>query len=277
MTSLREQIIAELHVQPVIDPEEEIRRRIDFLKDYLQVTGSHGYVLGISGGQDSTLAGRLCQLAVEELRDAHYDAEFIAIRLPYGVQADEADVQMALRFIEADRNLVINIKAATDASVAAAQESLGGTAIDDFVRGNVKARERMIAQYTVAGQYRYLVVGTDHAAESVTGFYTKFGDGGADLNPLAGLTKRQGAQILESLGAPAATWEKVPTADLEDDRPALPDETALGVRYSEIDDYLENVPDAPSAAAQKTIEKHFMRSRHKRTQPATPFDTWWRN
>lgn len=276
MTSLREQIIAQLHVQPVIDPAEEIRRRISFLKDYLQVTGSHGYVLGISGGQDSTLAGRLTQLAVEELREDNYSAEFLAIRLPYGVQSDEDDAQLALRFIQADRNLVINIKAAVDAAVHAASDCLDGTEINDFVRGNVKARERMIAQYTVAGQYRYLVVGTDHAAEAVTGFYTKFGDGGADVNPLAGLTKRQGAALLKELGAPSATWEKVPTADLEDDRPALPDETALGVSYRDIDDYLENVPGSPSPEAQATIERHFLRSRHKRTQPVTPFDTWWR-
>lgn len=276
MTSLREQIITELHVQSVIDPAQEIRRRINFLKDYLQVTGSHGFVLGISGGQDSTLAGRLTQLAVEEMRHENYAAEFIAIRLPYGVQADEDDAQRALRFIRADRNLVINIKTAVDAAVSAASTSLDGAEIDDFVRGNVKARERMIAQYTIAGQCRYLVVGTDHAAEAVTGFYTKFGDGGADLNPLAGLTKRQGAALLKELGAPPATWEKVPTADLEDNRPALPDEVALGVRYDEIDDYLENVPNSPSPEAQATIERHFLRSRHKRTQPVTPFDTWWR-
>lgn len=276
MTSLREQIIAELHVQPQIEPAEEIRRRVDFLKDYLQVTGTHGYVLGISGGQDSTLAGRLVQLAAEELRREGYQAEFIAIRLPYGVQADEDDAQRALDFIQPDRSLTINIKAAVDESVAAASASIGSAPIDDFVRGNVKARERMIAQYTVAGQYHYLVVGTDHAAEAVTGFYTKFGDGGADLNPLAGLTKRQGAQLLQELGAPSSTWEKVPTADLEDDRPELPDEEALGVRYAEIDDYLENVPDSPSEAARATIEGHFMRSRHKRTHPVTPFDTWWR-
>lgn len=143
------------------------------------------------------------------------------------------------------------------------------------MRGNVKARQRMVAQYTVAGQRHYLVVGTDHAAEAVTGFYTKFGDGGADLTPLSGLTKRQGAALLQELGAPAATWEKVPTADLEDDRPALPDETALGVTYRDIDDYLEGVAGKPSPQACGTIEAHFLRSRHKRTSPVAPYDTWW--
>lgn len=275
MSTLRDRIIAELHVQPTIDPAKEIRTRIDFLKNYARTTGSHGYVLGISGGQDSTLAGRLTQLAAEELRQENYHAEFIAMRLPYGIQADEDDAQLALRFIQPDVSLTVNIKDATDAAVAAAATALGGEDISDFVRGNVKARQLMVAQYTVAGQRHYLVVGTDHAAEAVTGFYTKFGDGGADLTPLSGLTKRQGAALLQELGAPAATWEKVPTADLEDDRPALPDETALGVTYRDIDDYLEGVAGKPSPQACGTIEAHFLRSRHKRTSPVAPYDTWW--
>ena len=92
--SLQEDIIAQLGVKPVIDPQEEIRRSIDFLKDYLQ---KHPFlktfVLGISGGQDSTLAGRLAQLAMEEMRAETGDASYqvVAVRLPYGVQADEAD------------------------------------------------------------------------------------------------------------------------------------------------------------------------------------------
>ena len=100
--SLQEDIIAQLGVKPVIDPQEEIRRSIDFLKDYLQ---KHPFlktfVLGISGGQDSTLAGRLAQLAMEEMRAETGDAsyQFVAVRLPYGVQADEADAQKALAFI----------------------------------------------------------------------------------------------------------------------------------------------------------------------------------
>ena len=83
------------------------------------------------------------------------------------------------------------------------------------------------------------VVGTDHAAEAITGFYTKYGDGGADITPLWRLDKRQGRAMLELLNAPEHLYKKVPTADLEEDRPALPDEVALGVTYNDIDDYLE--------------------------------------
>lgn len=277
MGNLRAQIIAELGVQSTIEPKPEVRRRVDFLKDYLSASPARGFVLGISGGQDSALAGRLCQLAVEELRANGADAAFIAVRLPYGVQADEADARIALRFIRPDRSVVVNIRPSANAVAAEVASALIPQRVDklrDLVRGNIKARERMVTQYAIAGQENMLVVGTDHAAEAVTGFFTKFGDGGVDITPLTGLTKRQGAALLQELGAPPSIWSKVPTADLEDDRPALPDEEALGLRYSEIDDYLEGKDVTPEVA--QRLETIFRNTRHKRTVPVTPFDTWWR-
>lgn len=273
MGTLREQIIAELGVLPEIEPKQEVRRRVDFLKDYLNSTPAKGFVLGISGGQDSALAGRLCQLAAEELRADGGEATFLAVRLPYGVQADEHDAQVALNFVDPDRCVVVNVKPGVDAVAAEVAGALDHERLRDFVRGNIKARERMVAQYALAGQENLLVVGTDHAAEAVTGFFTKFGDGGVDLTPLTGLTKRQGAALLQELGAPSSVWSKVPTADLEDDRPALPDEEALGLRYAQIDDYLEGKDVTPEVAAR--VEQVFTNTRHKRTVPVTPLDTWW--
>ncbi|ANS27423.1 NAD synthetase [Rhodococcus opacus M213] len=279
MANLRAQILEELGAQPTIDAADEIRTRVQFLKDYLLSTPARGFVLGISGGQDSTLTGRLAQLAASELRDEGHDAEFVAVRLPYGTQADESDAQIALDFIKPDRSVVVNVKPGADATAKESSEALrdiigDGGELRDFVRGNIKARERMVIQYSIAGQLGYLVVGTDHAAEAITGFFTKFGDGGVDVTPLTGLSKRQGAELLRALGAPESTWKKVPTADLEDDRPALPDEEALGVTYAQIDDYLEG-KDVPDAVAQK-LETMFLNTRHKRTVPVTPLDTWWR-
>lgn len=222
MSSLREQIITELGVLPKIEPAEEVRRRVDFLAEYLLSTPAQGFVLGISGGQDSTLTGRLCQLAAEQVRAGGGSATFVAVRLPYGVQADEHDAQIALEFIRPDRTVTVNVKPSADAAGAEVAGALDTDRLRDFVRGNIKARERMVVQYGIAGQENLLVVGTDHAAEAVTGFFTKYGDGGVDLTPLTGLTKRQGAALLQELGAPSSTWSKVPTADLEDDRPALP-------------------------------------------------------
>ena len=273
--TLQETIIQQLGVKPVIDPQEEIRKSIDFLKDYLK---KHSflkiYVLGISGGQDSTLAGRLAQLAIEEMRAETGDAsyQFIAVRLPYGVQADEDDAQRALAFIQPDVSFVVNIKKSADAMTKAVEAT--GATVSDFNKGNIKARSRMIAQYALAGSYKGAVVGTDHAAENVTGFFTKFGDGGADILPLYRLNKRQGKQLLAALGADPALYEKVPTADLEEEKPGIADEVALGVTYNEIDDYLEGKTISDQSKA--TIESWWHKGEHKRHLPITIFDDFWK-
>ncbi|GAB50076.1 ammonia-dependent NAD(+) synthetase [Atlantibacter hermannii] len=273
--ALQQEIISALGVKPQINAQEEIRRSVDFLKTYLK---AHPFikslVLGISGGQDSTLAGKLSQMAISELRDETGDADyqFIAVRLPYGVQFDEQDCQDALAFIGADRVLTVNIKASVLASEQALRDA--GIELSDFVRGNEKARERMKAQYSIAGMTKGLVVGTDHAAEAVTGFFTKYGDGGTDINPLFRLNKRQGKALLRELGCPEHLYTKLPTADLEDDRPSLPDEVALGVTYENIDDYLEGKKLDDSIS--KTIEGWYLKTEHKRRPAVTVFDDFWK-
>ena len=275
MRKYQEEIINALGVNSQIDPQAEVIKRIQFICDFLQTTKMKALVLGISGGQDSSLAGRLSQLAVEKLREETGDNEyqFIAVRLPYGEQADESDAMFAINdFIKPDKIMRVNIKAATDAMVVSLNEA--GTPISDFNKGNIKARERMIVQYAIGGENKGAVVGTDHAAEAVTGFYTKFGDGGADITPLSGLDKRQGKALLQYLGAPAKLYDKTPTADFEEDKPMRHDEEALGVRYDEIDDYLEGREVSPAAA--EKIEGWYRRTQHKRHLPIAPYDTWWK-
>ncbi|MGY4844420.1 ammonia-dependent NAD(+) synthetase [Kocuria sp. MNB10] len=273
MRELQAQIIAELGVSPQIDPEREAQRRVDFLSDYLKATHTAGFVLGISGGVDSTLAGRLAQLAVEKLREDEIKAEFVAMRLPHGIQHDEADAQAALEFIQPDRVITYDVAPAVR-GFESAYGAATGEQLTDFTRGNTKARVRMTAQYAVGGDHNLLVIGTDHAAESVTGFFTKFGDGGADVLPLGGLNKRQNRQVLAYLGASEQLVGKVPTADLLDENPGRTDEDELGLRYDDIDDFLEG-KDVPEEVARK-IESTFLRTRHKRTVPVTPADKWWR-
>ncbi|WP_031519813.1 ammonia-dependent NAD(+) synthetase [Siccibacter colletis] len=273
--ALQQEIIQALGASPTIDAQQEIRRSIGFLKDYFK---AHPFlkslVLGISGGQDSTLTGKLCQLAITELRDETGDSgyQFIAVRLPYGVQFDEQDCQDALAFIQPDKVLTVNIKEAVLASEKALRDA--GIELSDFVRGNEKARERMKAQYSIAGMTKGVVAGTDHAAEAITGFFTKYGDGGSDINPIFRLNKRQGKQLLKTLGCPEHLYLKVPTADLEDDRPSLSDEVALGVTYDQIDDYLEGKSVPPDTAA--IIEGWYLKTEHKRRPPITVFDDFWK-
>lgn len=273
--TLQQEIIAELGVQPTIDPKVEIRKSIDFLKDYLKrYPFLTTFVLGISGGQDSSLAGRLAQLAIEEMRNetSNPNYQFIAVRLPYGEQADEVDAKRALEFIQADIDVRVNIKEAVDAQVQAIADT--GIPVSDFNKGNIKARQRMISQYAIASERNGAVLGTDHAAENITGFFTKYGDGGADILPLFRLNKRQGKALLKELGAPEALYTKIPTADLEDGRPLVADEVALGVTYDAIDDYLEGK--TVSLEDQETIERWWRKTQHKRHLPITIFDDFWK-
>ena len=272
--SLQHDIARDLGVNPDIDVDEEIERRVQFLVDYLAATGAKGYVLGISGGQDSTLAGRLAQLAVERAREQGREAVFLAVRLPYRVQHDAADAEAAMAFVAADEPITIDIAQGVD-GLEAAVEAAVGAELTDFNRGNIKARMRMVTQYALGGHRGLLVVGTDHAAEAVTGFFTKFGDGAADVLPLSGLTKRQGRALLERLGAPQHLIAKVPTADLLDGRPGRADEDELGVSYEHIDEYLEGGEVPADVAA--NIEAKYLGSRHKRHLPVTPADEWWRS
>ncbi|MDY6056006.1 ammonia-dependent NAD(+) synthetase [Micrococcus sp.] len=310
MRELQQQIIAELGVRPEIDPAAEVEARVQFLVDYLVATGASGFVLGISGGVDSSTAGRLAQLAVERRRaelgvpdavalggptgtpapaassagsspsgagdDATPSPEhpvFTAVRLPYRVQHDEAEAQAAMAFVDADRQVTFNVAEGVDGVAAEFARATGGQ-ISDYNKGNVKARVRMTAQYALAGAHGQLVIGTDHAAESITGFFTKFGDGGADVLPLSGLNKSQVRALARELGAPEALWSKVPTADLLDGTPGRTDEDELGLTYADIDAYLEGRK--VDGAVAERLEGIWLRSRHKRTTPVEIHDTWWR-
>src|SRR5213596_3107719 len=141
-------------VQPRIDPAGEVRKRVAFLKEYLKATHTKGFVLGISGGLDSSLAGRLAQLAAEELQAEGVDATFVACRLPYGVQHDEEDAQAAMDFIQAKTEWTFNISRAVD-GFEEEFEKTTNSAISDFHKGNTKARARMVAQYALAGEHNY--------------------------------------------------------------------------------------------------------------------------
>lgn len=275
----QESIIKEMHVLPHIDPDYEIQRRIDFIKQQLKKAQLKNLVLGISGGVDSSTCGRLAQLAVEQLNnEQQVDAyQFIAVRLPYHIQADEQDAQIALQFIQPSQSIVINVQPGVDALHAEVLASLTEqnllTASKnslDFNKGNVKARARMIAQYEVAGLLGALVIGTDHSAENITGFFTKWGDGACDLAPLFGLNKRQVRQLAEKLGAPQILIEKAPTADLEDLEPGKTDEDALGLSYEQLDDFLEGKA-VPEKISQLIIET-FLKTQHKRQAIPTLYD-----
>ena len=274
----KQTIIEEMRVLPEIDPDFEIQRRVSFIQNQLLASGCKSLVLGISGGVDSSTCGRLAQLAVDDLNQKNNRSEyqFVAVRLPYGVQQDEGDAQTSLNFIQPSKSLTVNIKAGADAinaSVCATLEDnymLPDDAAVDFAKGNVKARARMTSQYEIAGMLGGLVLGTDHSAENITGFYTKFGDGACDLAPLFGLSKRQVRLLAKTMGAPDSLVNKTPTADLECLSPQKEDEQVLGMSYDDIDNFLEGKEvDADAAARLIAI---YIRTQHKRLPIATVYD-----
>lgn len=275
MHSRQQEIAAALNVRPPFDGPEsvqaEIDKRVGFIQSCLRDSGLKTLVLGISGGVDSTAAGLLAQRAVEGMRAAGEgdDYRFIAVRLPYQVQHDEDEAQLAVETIKPDECHTVNIGAAVQ-GLSRATEALDALAPEkrDFVLGNTKARMRMVAQYTIANARQGLVIGTDHAAEAVMGFFTKFGDGACDLTPLAGLVKHQVRELAAALGAPEQLVKKVPTADLEELTPGKPDEDAHGVSYQHIDAFLQGKP-VPDEAA-RIIIANYDNSAHKRQLPKEP-------
>lgn len=272
------EIIKQMQVLPQIDAEFEIRRRVDFIKQQLLSSGMKHLVLGISGGVDSTVCGRLAQIAVNELNQTGTTGyQFIAVRLPYASQQDEHEAQLAIDFIQPSQTLTINIQSGVDAlhqatwsAVVTSSLASGNEHEVDFAKGNVKARARMIVQYHVAALVKGLVIGTDHSAENITGFYTKWGDGACDLAPLFGLSKRQVRLLGKTLGASPLLVDKVPTADLESLAPLKADEAALGLTYQQIDDFLEGK--AVAAAVSDKLIAIYLKTQHKRQPIATIYD-----
>ena len=267
----QKEIARTLGVTEDFDAAHELERRVNFLADYLTRSGLGTYVLGISGGVDSLASGCLAQRAVERVRQQGGQAQFIAMRLPYGTQKDEDEAQASLQVIQPDMTVTVNIKSAADGmlqAIKAGDIAFRDPHHEDFQMGNIKARQRMIAQYAVAGAHNGLVIGTDHAAEALMGFFTKFGDGAADVTPLSGLNKRRVRALAALMNAPDALVNKVPTADLESLQPQKPDEDAFGVTYAEIDDFLEGK--AVSDRAFDIIVRTYQASAHKRALPVEP-------
>jgi len=276
-------IIAEMKVLPEIDVQFEINRRVAFIKKQLVQSGLNNLVLGISGGVDSSTCGRLAQLAVNELNEQQNESEskinyqFIAVRLPYGIQADEDDAQQALDFIQPSHCLTTNVLSAADGihhevlqAMSKAEILTASDAQIDFSKGNAKARMRMASQYHIAGIIGALVIGTDHSAENITGFFTKWGDGACDLAPLFGLSKRQVRALAKVLGAPSILVDKAPTADLEELEPGKTDEDALGISYEQLDNFLEGKK-VTNAVSQHIINI-YKKTQHKRQAIPTIYD-----
>ncbi|RXZ80562.1 ammonia-dependent NAD(+) synthetase [Paenibacillaceae bacterium] len=264
MKNLQEEIISRLGVKPEIDVDEEIRKRVDFLKTYVRGAGVAGLLIAISGGIDSAVAAGLCKLATDELSEESGQPYMtLGVFQPYGEQSDIADSYATATALGLKHTVETNIEDAVTEVALEVEQGLKQLEIHRHIsrgaKGNTKARMRMVVQYTLAFDLNLLVVGTDHASEAVTGFYTKWGDGAVDLTPLSTLNKRQVRQLAEKLSIPRSVLDKAPTAGLWEGQT---DESELGITYKDNCDYLEG-KEIPDEVREK-LEKQFKLTEHKR-------------
>ncbi|MCI3927241.1 ammonia-dependent NAD(+) synthetase [Paenibacillus sp. TRM 82003] len=262
--SKQQEIIAALGVKPSIDVEAEIRRRVDFLKEYVKAAGTTGLLIAISGGIDSAVTAGLCKKAMEELRaETGMDYRTVGVFQPYGEQADIEDSRSVAAAFHLEHAVEMNIQEAVDEIAIETEYAMKHLGIHRHMskegKGNVKARTRMVMQYALAFEMNLLVVGTDHASEAITGFFTKYGDGAVDITPLSSLNKRQVRQLAAALGVPQPILDKAPTAGLWEGQT---DEGELGITYEANSDYLEGKP--IDEAARVKLEKQYDKTAHKR-------------
>lgn len=242
--------------------DNELAARIDqtveWLREKVTEANAKGVVVGISGGVDSAVVAGLCKQAFPD--------NCIAVIMPSHSNPDDKEDALwvaegfDLRPLEVDLS---DVHARVFESVKRGLENQDCKLVGEKMsQGNLKARLRMSTLYTVANALNYVVVGTDNAPESYTGYFTKYGDGGVDLLPISSLTKTEVRAWARMLGLPKNIATRVPTAGLW---PGQTDESEMGLTYNVIDRYLIGEEVAPEA--QERIESLHRQSEHKRQLP----------
>ena len=236
--------------------EEYLHVIEDFVRDYLNDSHMDRYVLGLSGGVDSTLVAAICRKAVGKER-------LMCIMMPIEsrpedlIDAKEVARQLDLDYIVIDGTEIFHKAKAEFENI--------GIELDVATLANMKVRIRMILLYAYAQKHRGLVIGTDNADERYTGYFTKYGDGGVDVLPIVHLLKREVVEACKIYGVSDVLAERVPTAGLFEGQT---DETEMGVSYKDLDDYLIGKP--VSDKAKDRIEYLHRISEHKRAELPTP-------
>lgn len=232
----------------------ETETRVEYIRGYLRTSGARGIVFGNSGGKDSALVGILCKLACEDT---------VGIIMPcaskrnYGMDRSDG-LEVAEKFKIETRT--VDLTPVREAELAALE---GVAKLTDMAVANIAPRLRMITLYAVAHAEGRIVAGTGNASEAYVGYFTKWGDGAYDLNPIADLTVGEIYEFLEYLGAPRSIIEKAPSAGLFEGQT---DEAEMGVSYADIDAVVKGRE--VDAEARARIEKMHASTEHKRRMPS---------
>ena len=236
--------------------EEYLKIIQKFIKDYLEENHMDKIVLGLSGGVDSSLVAALTKKAVGKDR-------LICIMMP--IASNPADLEDAKKVAEAlDVNYIV-VDGTETLNAAKKAFELTGVEFDKATISNLKVRIRMSYLFAYAQKCRGLVIGTDNMDERYTGYFTKYGDGAADLLPIVYLTKAEVVEAAKMLGVPERLAERTPTAGLFEGQT---DETEMGVKYADLDAFLlgKKVPNDVEAR----IEHLHRISEHKRAPIPMP-------
>ena len=232
------------------DLETEIRERVEFIRSVLREAHADGIVYGNSGGKDCTLVGALCKLACENT---------VGVIMPcssgrnYGSDRDDALAAGKAFGIEQREVDLTPVREALLGSLE------GVTEPNKQALTNIAPRLRMTTLYAIGASENRMVAGTGNKCEIFMGYFTKWGDGGSDFNPIADLTVDEIYAMLRHLGAPASIIDKAPSAGLFEGQT---DEDDMGVSYAEITDYMAGRPVREEAA--RIIERYHRVSEHKR-------------
>jgi len=240
-----------------MDKEQRVRSLVDWIKDKVMAAGRRGVVLGMSGGVDSSMLAALCKRALP--------LNVIGLIMPcYSIDQDKDHAEAVARQFEVPTKMVV-LNAAYDALLHVLPDFKPDQSAARIAQANIKARLRMISLYYVANQMNYLVAGAGNRSEIAIGYFTKYGDAGADMLPLGNLVKKEVRELARYLGVPQAIIDKAPSAGLWQGQT---DESEMGFSYDTLDRYIL------TGTAPDDIKSHieFMKAgcRHKTQMPPIP-------
>ena len=238
-----------------MNPEKVSEELINWMKEKVQQAGAKGVILGISGGIDSAVAAILAKKAFPE--------DCLGVMMPCGNSVEDLLHAQLLTACCHMEDCLVDLEKIYDALLKNLSSYVALDSPEEkAARSNIKPRLRMTTLYYLAQSKGYLVLGTSNKSELTVGYFTKYGDGGADLLPLGDLTKQEIYELAEYLGVPEVICKKAPSAGLWEGQT---DEQEMGFTYQQLEEYLTKGTTTPDALAK--IQRMEKNSVHKRKMP----------